>query len=1338
MTESIPDYERFTIKQLQKFCKQRNKPTTYRLKECLIKRLIANDNAALDDEIGEDDLFKFANNYTEGEKEENQSTTMAAINFKDIEGSQTKFTGTAGQNCEKWFESFEELSAECKWTDAQKFFYTKRLLDGVAKKNVQRKLHIKSYVELKTFLLDAYKNKTSISELTQVLRNKKKTEKETCMEYLFDMLTIGEEQLDDVSMIRHIAEGITNDKITKLSFYGAKTIEDLQDRVEAYEALLANHPKTEHHQRDNKRDNNKKNDTKHNGQRKDYKNERCYNCGETGHNRNDCPAKEKGKKCYNCSSFGHISKDCRAPRKQNKDNTTASINVIEKDNEEDMMIPVTMSGKETMALLDTGSPYTVMNLKTYKQLKLNRWQETSVSMKGFAGTRSKARGELQIKMLIQNENYVLRCVIVNDGLMSYDMVLGRNLTKVADIMINDGLPRIVKRCETTQESEDFMMMIEPDNDKEPVERLSSILAIENDHYRKVITEMVKTYEPRRDVEAATKMEIVLTDNVPVHQNPRRLAHSERQIVQEMIDEFLRDGTIRMSKSPYASPILLRKKPNGKYRLCVDYRKINEKIVKDRYPLPLVEDSIDSLHKQRVFSSIDLKNGFHHVEIEEKSRQITAFVTPDGQYEYCKAPFGLCNSPAIFQRFINNIFHEAQRAGLVQLYLDDVLIPAENEEMNLVKLKKVFEIAAGNGLVINFEKCKFLTTNILFLGYRIGGGEIRPSEGKLKAVKNFPQPKNEKAVQSFLGLTGFFRKFIDKYSTIARPLTQLLRDEVKFKFGPNEVEAYEMLKNLLCSDAILRIYNPKAETELHTDASMWGYGGCLLQRQSDDNLFHPIYYLSFKTTEAEQKLHSYELETLAVVKCVRRLRHYLLGIRFKVVTDCQAFQLTMKKKDAVAKIARWALELEQYDLEVVHKPGKSMKHVDALSRCMMVIEDGILHQIKATQTNDEQCKIIKQLIDNKCDTDYVERGGVLYHHNDGYYRLKVPSSMVDFLLKQIHGDTHLSRERMEHAVKQDYHIDDAGKVIDKMIKNCITCILATKKRGKKDGFLHSIDKFDMPLHTYHMDHCVDMASTAKNYKHILVVIDGFTKFTWLYPTKTTTSAETIRKLQQQQEIFANPTRIVADKGSAFISKDFEDYCDEQDIHLHLITTATPRGNGQVERINAVVKATVTKLALKDPLKWYQHVGRVQRAINGTITRSTGRAPFSLMFGTKMKNPEDVELMKVMEDAIINDFDEHRVAERAEAATKIHKLQAENAQQFNKKRKAATLYILDELVAIERVRPVKGGKFHPQMLGPYRVVRVLRNDRYEVEKVGLGEGPIRTSVPADRMKPWTDGE
>lgn len=374
-------------------------------------------------------------------------------------------------------------------------------------------------------------------------------------------------------------------------------------------------------------------------------------------------------------------------------------------------------------------------------------------------------------------------------------------------------------------------------------------------------------------------------------------------------------------------------------------------------------------------------------MEKESQKYTAFIVPDGHYEFLKVPFGLCNSPSIFQRFINVTFRDVIRDKSVLTYLDDLIIPSEDEDSGIERLKKVLKIASEAGLVINWKKYCFLQKKVEFLGHVIEDGRVYPSTRKIEAVRKFPEPINVKQVQSFFGLSGYFRKFIPKYSIIARPLFDLLKLNARFHFKEKEREAFIQLKNILCNKPVLHLYKINATTELHTDASIEGYGAKLFQKNSEDDTFHPIYYSSSKTTPAEQRYTSYELEVLAIIKALVKFRVYLLGIPFKIITDCRAFTLTMHK-DLCVRVARWALLLEEYDYTIEHRPGKNMAHVDALSRnplpvCMSIDEhDNITAKFRQAQQNDSDVKKLFQTVQKKGIDGYIMKNDLLFKkHNE---------------------------------------------------------------------------------------------------------------------------------------------------------------------------------------------------------------------------------------------------------------------------------------------------------------------------------------------------------------------
>ncbi|GFY31813.1 transposon Tf2-6 polyprotein [Trichonephila clavipes] len=311
-----------------------------------------------------------------------------------------------------------------------------------------------------------------------------------------------------------------------------------------------------------------------------------------------------------------------------------------------------------------------------------------------------------------------------------------------------------------------------------------------------------------------------------------------------------------------------------------------------------------------------------------------------------------------------------------------------------------------------------------------------------------------------------------------------------------------------------------------------------------------------------------------------------------------------------------------------------------------------------------------------------------------------------LIKLIHENGHFSVGKTEEIVKQEFFIPNLSNVVKKVIVNCVPCILANKKTGKKEGFLNPISKESIPL-------------------------NAFTKFTWLYSVKTVSAESALEKLKQQQKTFGNPIRITSDRGPAFTSKLFNDYCDEENIQHLQIATGVPRGNVQVERIHRTLIPVLNKLSLDDSTKWYKYVDRLQRILNSTISRSTKWTPFELLVGIKMHNKEDILIKDLLLEEMAKELLEQREFLRNDAKKNIETLQSENRKTYNRRRKKASLYKGD-LVAIQRTQFGAGLKLRPKFLGPYKVTKVNSKDRYEVAKVGQHDGPNSTTTSADLMK------
>lgn len=347
-------------------------------------------------------------------------------------------------------------------------------------------------------------------------------------------------------------------------------------------------------------------------------------------------------------------------------------------------------------------------------------------------------------------------------------------------------------------------------------------------------------------------------------------------------------------------------------------------------MPIIDEQFAQLSGNKYFTTLDLRMGYHQIEVEESSKKFTAFVTTEGHYEYNRMPFGLVNAPSVFQEVMNKIAAK-MNPGEILVYLDDVIIPSKSVNEGLSRLTKILKLLRESGLKLRFTKCNFLSEEVNYLGHVINKNGIKPGENKITAIKNFKVPINITEPRRFLGLTGFFRKFVPECALISKPITKLLaKTNESFKWGKDQQCAFENLIERLSNAPILALYDRMAEHEVHTDACSIGLAGLLLQ-SNDNKTWKPVFYFSRHCTPVESKYHAYELEVLAVVESLERFRMYVLGKKFKLVTDCSAIAKVKATKELKSRISRWWMKLLEYDFDTVHREGTRMAHVDALSR-----------------------------------------------------------------------------------------------------------------------------------------------------------------------------------------------------------------------------------------------------------------------------------------------------------------------------------------------------------------------------------------------------------------------
>lgn len=437
-------------------------------------------------------------------------------------------------------------------------------------------------------------------------------------------------------------------------------------------------------------------------------------------------------------------------------------------------------------------------------------------------------------------------------------------------------------------------------------------------------------------------------HAPLAEHPRRLSPLNRQITQAEVTKLLKNDIISPSNSPWSSPVVIVRKPDGSPRFCIDYRRLNNITKKDVYPLPRIDDILERLHGSRLFSKLDLVNSYFQVPLTIDEREKTAFSTPDGHWQFNRLPQGLRNSPAVFQRLMNQTLG-ALRWEICLAYIDDVIIFSPTFDQHLIDVNRVCQVLHQSNFKLNAKKCSLFQHEISFLGHSITSDGCSPNLEKVRSILQFPIPRSSKAAHSFLQMVGFYRKFISGFSTISHPLNKFTRKNFPFVWTDVEQTAFDQLKAAITAPPVLLLPDPTQPYTIRTDASRVGIGAVLLQQsplQPDDpsslSLYRPVAFASRSLQPAERNYSTIELETLAIWWSVTdKFRSYIEGQSFVLETDHKPLMSLMKKPYHNTRIERWMTTLQQYDMTIRHIPGKENTTADALSRYPVDSPDEIL-------------------------------------------------------------------------------------------------------------------------------------------------------------------------------------------------------------------------------------------------------------------------------------------------------------------------------------------------------------------------------------------------------------
>lgn len=987
----------------------------------------------------------------------------------------------------------------------------------------------------------------------------------------------------------------------------------------------------------------------------------CFRCGRRGHEPSQC--RFLNATCYECQRTGHIAPVCRSKKKKpsgkfgsrprvpsqkthqveerSGDEETEecgqimSVKVRSRDSQGElagsskktgrgpMLVKVRIQGRDKVMELDTGSARSLMSIKEFEGLHAGvALEKTRVKLQTFTGEQIEIKGEAKVQIEHNGQSLKLPLMVVADH--GAPSLLGRDWLEVLRLDWNK-----VQKVRCFQD-----------------ERLSQILE-EN------ATLFADSLGTMQGVKAKLQL---CREAVPKFLKARPVPYALRAAVETELDRLERQGIVEKTRfSSWGTPLVCIPKRDGDVRLCGDYKMtVNPQLEVDQYPIPTPEELFTAVAGGQKFSRLDLANAYQQMELDEDSREMVTLHTHRGLYRYRRLPFGIASAPAIFQQAMEQVL-----VGLdhVVVYLDDILVTGTSTDDHLKKLSEVFKRLAAVGLRLKKGKCEFLLDEVEYLGFKISQQGISPSESKVEAIRNAPEPQNQTQLRAFLGLVNYHRKFVPELATLLEPLNRLLCQGQKSHWDrlPTEAEhAFQRVKQKLARAPCLDHFRAEIPLVLAADASQYGIGAVLMHRYQDGSE-RPIAYASRTLSKAERNYAQVEKEALALIFGVTKFHLYLYGRHFTLVTDHQPLLKILGPKSAVpalaaARLQRWAVVLSAYTYDIGFKGSKENVCADALSRLPLAEEDSsryrtadlegessfMVNQIHSLPVTAERIAdetkrdtVLKQVKDytlsgwpakvtnsslipffHKRQELTVEQGCLLWGG-----RVLIPDTCREAVLNELHAE-HIGICRMKAVARGLVWWPGLDKALTRKAGDCMECGMTQKKPVSSP--LHSWVYPSGPWERVH----IDFAQYGPD--HYLVVIDAFSKWPEvIHMGATTTAAATIAVLRRVFSTHGLPRLIVSDNGPQFHSEDFTRFLSENGIRHKTIPPYHPATNGLAERLVQELKQSLKRNTVSaHPVPKQHLLANFLLAYRTTPHSTTGTTPAELLFKRKIRTRLDL--------------------------------------------------------------------------------------------------------------------
>ena len=896
------------------------------------------------------------------------------------------------------------------------------------------------------------------------------------------------------------------------------------------------------------------------------------------------------------------------------------ISTVQVPNDNRFYIQCKLISESMTGLLDSGANITLVNSDNVLKKLGIPISPTTTTVITAGGERHKAEYYAEIPFVFQNQCKIIPTLILPG--FTHSLLLGITFWHAFNIV-----PSICQPISTE------VLNVESNGNTpgEQAEETNNPISLTEDQSQaleRVKKEFPLTVENKLGRTHLLAHDIDTGDATPVKQNFYTYSPYVQKEIESELDRMLAADVVQTSRSPWNSPIVTVKKPNGKTRICLDLRRVNKLTVKkDAYPLPHISGILGRIQGTNFISGIDLKDAYWQIPLTKNTQEKTAFTVPGrGLFEYKVMPFGCATGSQTMSRLMDLVLGKDLEPK-VFFYLDDIIVVTDTFDEHIRVLSIVAKRLKEAGLTISIEKSRFLIPSIEFLGYVIDQNGLHVNPNKVSCIVNYPVPKDVREVRRFLGMTGYYRRFVDNFAQIAVPLTNLIKKgKGKLIWTAEANVAFNKLKEALISAPVLTSPDWTQMFTIHADASDHAIGAVITQ--GDEGQEKPIAFMSRKLIGSQYRYTTTEKECLAVILAIEHFRGFVEGIHFKVVTDHASLVWLRNMKFKSNRLARWLTWLECFDFEVHHKKGKLNVVPDALSRLYGVSDDPEVCIVDIVPEEDPKYVVLRRDIqlNPKEYPTMVVLGGKVYRHckstkphdQDFEWKLFVPKTDVEKVLFECHHEptaAHFGLNKTLERVKLNYYWPDLAKDVYEYVSKCAICkaIKAPNYCIRNPLVCHAVPqrKFEVIA----VDFISHLPRSKKGNTAIFVMVDLLTKFPLVYVARQADAKTMCEFLEATFLLFGTPRVVISDNGKQFESNLFNELLEEYKIQSFLTPYHHPQAN-PCERVNRVIVTSICAFHAKFHLDWDINLPAIMAAIRSAVHESTKYSPYFLTFGQEM--------------------------------------------------------------------------------------------------------------------------